>query len=38
MTPDQNNAVVCKRNENAVAGVGRLNFPVVNPSPLKLGK
>jgi len=28
-----------KRNENAVAGVGRLNFPgIINLSLLKLGK
>ena len=27
-----NNAVDCKRNENAVAGVGRLNFVMLNKS------
>jgi len=26
------NAVDCKRNKNAVAGVSRLNFPVVDKS------
>jgi len=27
-----NNAVDHKRNENAIAGVGRMNFPVFNKS------
>jgi len=27
-----NNVVDCKRDENAVVDVGRLNFPVVNKS------